>query len=355
MYTVPQLPLNIDLETKEILKKVAQARAALAELKGASVSIPNQSTLISTLTLQEAKDSSAIENIVTTHDDLYSIDSISNNIRYLAAKEVKNYSKALLHGYSEVQKTGLLTNNTVLQIQAIIEQNNAGYRKLPGTSLKNEATNEIVYTPPQHHDDITRAMQNLEAYINEENNPSLDPLINMAIIHHQFESIHPFYDGNGRTGRIINLLYIVKADLLSMPILYLSRYINKNKVQYYQHLQAVRDLDAWQDWVIFMLDGVQQTSIHTLGIISAIKELMLTTKQIMRTQAPKIYSQDLLNNIFKHPYTKTEYIVQDLNVTRLTASKYLDMLCKIQILKKHKMGKENYYINTSLYKLLANV
>jgi Fic family protein len=213
----------------------------------------------------------------------------------------------------------------------------------------------VVYTPPQHPDEIVALMKNLEEFINNDDMSDLDPLVKMAIIHHQFESIHPFYDGNGRTGRIINILYLVKQELLKIPILYLSRYINENKATYYRLLQEVRDKDNWEDWIIFMLDGVEQTSKQTILLIEGIKKEMLNFKKRMRTERPKIYSQDLLNNLFRHPYTKIEFVMTELNVKRRTAAKYLDELVTIGLLDKHKIGRENYYINTALYTLLSNV
>lgn len=353
--TIPLLPLQRDVENKAILKKVAKAHQALAELKGAANAIPNESILINTLSLQEAKDSSAIENIVTTHDELFQSDFLAHDFKSLAAKEVYNYAKALQSGFSKVKKNKLLINSFILEMQSELEENKAGYRKVPGTSLKNDQTGEVVYTPPQHPDEIVALMKNLEEFINNDDMSDLDPLVKMAIIHHQFESIHPFYDGNGRTGRIINILYLVKQELLKIPILYLSRYINENKATYYRLLQEVRDKDNWEDWIIFMLDGVEQTSKQTILLIEGIKKEMLNFKKRMRTERPKIYSQDLLNNLFRHPYTKIEFVMTELNVKRRTAAKYLDELVTIGLLDKHKIGRENYYINTALYTLLSNV
>lgn len=352
-YKIPMLPLPVDLESKEVLKKCTGARSALAELKGAASSIPNEAILINTLSLQEAKDSSAIENIITTHDELYRSDMLTKQFTSLAAKEVHSYSKALKHGFEIVKKQGMLTNNHILKIQGTIEQNSAGFRKLPGTALKNEQTGQIVYTPPQHQDEIIRLMGNLEQFINEDGLSELDPLIKMAVIHHQFESIHPFYDGNGRTGRIINIVYLIKEGLLNIPILYMSRYINQNKGEYYRLLQGVRTDGLWIDWVLYMLTSVEQTSLETIRLIHEIKKLMLQHKQRMRGES-KIYSQDLLNNIFRHPYTKIEFVMKDLDVTRITATRYLSELCRIGLLELKKLGRDNYYINTGLFGLLAN-
>lgn len=353
-YKIPQLPLKIELETKPILKKLAKAHSALAELKGVTTIIPNQNILINTLSLQEAKDSSEIENIITTHDELYKSDEFARNFASQAAKEVYSYSTALKNGYEKVKQTGLLTNNLILEIQETLEENKAGYRKLSGTALKNDRTGETVYMPPQNPDEIISLMSNLEQFINDDELSQLDPLIKMAVIHHQFETIHPFYDGNGRTGRIINILYLVKQGLLTSPVLYLSRYINHNRADYYRLLQAVRDSGAWEEWVIFMLEGVEQTSGQTTMLIQKMKELMQSHKHKIRAELPKIYSQDLINIIFCHPYTKIDFVVKELSISRPTATKYLEELVKIGLMLKIKIAKDSYYINIQLFDLLKN-
>ncbi len=351
-YSIPILPLSQELETKSVLKKATLAHKALAELNGVSESIPNEVIILNTLSLQEAKDSSAIENIITTHDELYSSDSLALQFASTAAKEVHNYANALRNGYQEVIERGMLTSNMIISIQELLEENKAGFRKLPGTALKNEQTGETVYTPPQSHDEIVAFMSNLEAFINDDSLSEQDPLVKMAVIHHQFESIHPFYDGNGRTGRIINILYLVKAGLLRLPILYLSRYINQHKSEYYRLLQSTRETEKWEPWILFMLEAIYQTSMQTTSMIRHIKGLMLNHKQEIRSKLPKIYSQDLINNLFKHPYTKIDFVVNDLHITRQTASKHLNQLVDLGILTLHKLGKENYYINNALYEFL---
>ena len=351
-YRIPQLPLDFDLETKVILKKIAAARSALAEMKGAALSIPNESILSSTLSLQEAKDSSAIENIITTHDELYQADYLKKQFKSIASKEVHNYAEALRWGFETVRQKGFLSNNHIIEMQATLEENDAGFRKVPGTELKNEQTGEIVYTPPQTHDEVVAFMNNLELFINDSEISDWDPLVKMAIIHHQFESIHPFYDGNGR---IINILYLVKEGLLNLPILYLSRYINQNKADYYRLLQKVRTENSWEEWVLYILEGVEQTSLQTIKIIEGIKKLMKSHKERIRTELPKIYSQDLLNNLFRHPYTKIDFVMEETAVSRKTAAKYLDGLDKLGIVVKQKIWKDNYYINTDLFNLLQNV
>jgi Fic family protein len=279
---------------------------------------------------------------------------LKKEFKSIASKEVHNYAEALRWGFETVRQRGFLPNNHIIQMQATLEENDAGFRKVPGTELKNEQTGEIVYTPPQTHDEVVASMNNLEQFINDNELSDWDPMVKMAIIHHQFESIHPFYDGNGRTGRIINILYLVKEGMLNLPILYLSRYINQNKGDYYHLLQKVRTENAWEEWVIYMLDGVEQTSLQTIKIIEGIKNLMLKHKKKIRENT-KFCSQDLINNLFKHPYTKIDFIMTDLEVSRLTANKYLNKLHQIGIVQKVKLGRDNYYINTDLYNLLSNV
>ncbi|WPD24351.1 MAG: Fic family protein [Candidatus Electrothrix scaldis] len=349
------LPPENDPETKQVLKKMASAHRYLAELKGMAATIPNESILISTLTLQEAKDSSEIENIITTHDDLYKSELFVNLIQSPAAKEVGNYATALQKGFALVRESRLLTVNHILEIHKELEQNNAGIRKLPGTELKNQQTGATVYTPPQDHQEIVRLMTNLEQFINDDTISDLDPLVKMALIHYQFESIHPFYDGNGRTGRIINILYLVAKDLLHLPVLYLSRYIIRTKGEYYRLLQGVRDREDWESWILYMLHGVESTARQTIWIIKAIKTAMMDYKHRIRAEFPKMYSQDLLNNLFRHPYTKIEYLQNDLRVTRLTASRYLAQLTESGFLKKAKVGRYNYYINQPLMDLFADI
>lgn len=347
-----ELPLNIDLETKKVLKALPSAHTALAELKGLASTIPNQSILINTLGLQEAKDSSAIENIITTHDDLYKSELNLDAFKSLDAKEVQNYISALKMGFDLTSKSELLTNKTILKVQEVLENNNAGFRKLPGTALKNTATGETIYTPPQDYEDIMRLMGNFEKYINDSEMQDCDPLIKMAVIHFQFESIHPFYDGNGRTGRIINILYLILEKLQSLPILYLSNYIIKHKPDYYKFLQKVRDDNLWEEWILFMIKGVEGTARETIDLVIKIKELMLDYKHRLRDNY-KFYSQDLLNNLFKHPYTKIEFVVNDLGVSRLTAANYLNKLSDDNMLRKDKLGTGNYYINEELFYLLT--
>ena len=338
-------------ETAPILKRLNLASRHLAEIKGVVASIPNQDILISTLTLQEARDSSAIENIITTQDDLYREDDPANAAG-TAIKEVLRYRQALRAGFERVRGSGLLTLNTILEVQSQLECSRAGFRKLPGTALR-DGGGQLVYEPPQDANEVKRLMGELEQFIHADPGASMDSLVKMALIHHQFESIHPFYDGNGRTGRIVNVLYLVKEGLLDIPVLYLSRHIVRTKPDYYRLLQAVRDDDAWEDWVLYMLDAVANTAAETIATIRAIKDLLQTIKQRIRA-GYKFYSQDLINNLFSHPYTRVEFAQRELGVSRVTATRYLDKLAEDGVLEKLRIGRNNYYVNRPLFTLLAN-
>ncbi|MDD2594465.1 MAG: Fic/DOC family N-terminal domain-containing protein [Bacteroidales bacterium] len=358
-YQIPALPLPYDLETKPILKQLNLANKKLAELKGVALTIPNEDILINTLTLQEAKDSSEVENIVTTQDDLFKADlDLKQAVINASTKEVLNYRQAMKTGFASVRRTKILSNNIVKQIQQELENNNAGFRSVPGTTLKN-SKGEVVYTPPQDGNEVQRLMDNLEQYINNPDMQDVDPLIKMAIIHHQFESVHPFYDGNGRTGRIISILYLVCNDLLDLPILYLSRYITHNKAEYYRLLQSIREKNTenaneWEAWILFMLKGVEETAIETIRLIKGISSLMNDYKQKLRPIFGKQYKHELLNNLFFHPYTKIEFVERDMMVQRKSASKYLEMIVQLGLLEKIKLRKTNYYMNTSLIDLFIN-
>ncbi len=352
-FKLPILPPNTELETPQVLKQLAKAHRFLAELKGTAKTIPNENILIDTLTLQEAKDSSEIENIVTTHDDLYK-ENILIESKSTAAKEVYNYARGLRLGFQIVRKEKLLLNKHILTIQKELLENNAGFRTQAGTKLVN-SLGQVVYTPPQHPTEILDLMSNLEKYINDNNFSKVDDLIKMAVVHYQFESIHPFYDGNGRTGRIINILYLVKQGLLDIPVLYLSRYITQNKADYYKVLQNVRTNNDWESLILYLLKGIEVTAQQTITLITNIKTVMHQYKNKLRTELPKIYSQDLLNILFKSPYTKTDFLETELQITKRTALNYLDAIHKLGLLEKVKAGKSNYYTNTELIKVLTNV
>jgi Fic family protein len=340
-------------ETPTILKRLAAASRQLAELKGLVASIPNEAILINTLGMQEAKDSSAIENIVTTHDELFRDAAFPDAAGSPSAKEVLRYRQALRVGFDLVRATGVLTNNHILRIQAELEQNDAGFRKVPGTTLK-DGDGRVIYTPPQDAREVRALMADLERFVNAESS-EVDPLVRMAVIHHQFESIHPFYDGNGRTGRIVNVLYLVKEGLLDTPVLHMSRHIVRTKPRYYELLQAVRERGAWEDWVLYMLTAVEETARDGITTVHAIKRVLLEVKHRVRSEFRKFYSQDLINNLFSHPYTKIQFVEHDLGVSRLTATRYLDQLAAAGILRKTKVGRSNFYINVALYAILTGV
>ena len=290
-YEIKKFPLDLDLETPKVLKQLAKSYRRLSELKGIASTIPNEEILINSLSLQEARDSSSIENIITTQDEIFTASlNIKEAVVSSSAKEVLRYADALKHGFKSVRKNKILTLNNIIEIQSILTESNSGYRSLPGTALKNSSTNETVYTPPQSIDEINSLMRNLEVFINDDSTSDLDPLVKLCLIHHQFESIHPFYDGNGRTGRIINILYLVLKDCADLPILYLSRYITNNKGEYYRLLQNVRDNGAWEDWILFILRGIEETSEETIFLVKQIVSLMQSTKIIMRECLVKRYS-----------------------------------------------------------------
>jgi Fic family protein len=346
---VPLLPLDVELiETKAVLRKEASARQALAELSGFAYTIPNQGILINAIALQEAKESSAIENIVTTQDELYKTLAIKSPTVDPSAKEVINYREAVYKGCDIVRKKDLLSISDICKIQEAIVENNAGIRKLPGTSLVNDTTNEIIYTPPQEYDEICHLLDNFCEYLNNDEKS----LWKMAVLHYQFETIHPFYDGNGRTGRIINILYLLLKEHIDTPILYLSSYIIKSKSAYYALFQEIREKNIWENWILYILTGIEETSRQTLEKVKAIKNLFELTLDKIKQQCPKIYSKELVEIIFENPYSKIDFLVKKLNINRKTASKYLKELEEKNYLSHLQTGKEILYINNDLMKIL---
>jgi Fic family protein len=346
---LPLLPPDIEkVETIKILKQENRARSALAELKGIAYIIPNQSILINAVILQEAKDSSEIENIITTQDELYK--AISSNQQKIdsATKEVIYYREALYSGFNKIRNQGYLSVNGIIDIQIELLKNDAGIRKTTGTSLVNDKTGEIVYTPPQSEEVINRLLCNLVDYLNDEN----DSLAKMAIIHYQFESIHPFYDGNGRTGRIINILFLILKKYLDIPILYLSSYIIKNKVEYYRLLRNVTSDENWEEWIIYILRGIEIVAKETINKIKLIKDLLDRTIEKVRNELPKIYSKELIEELFVHPYSKIEFLTKVLGVERKAASRYLNQLQEIGLLKEYKIGREKIFLNVELLEIL---
>ena len=362
-YAIPQLPLTgVDFETPELLKALAPAHRHLAELKGYAASIPNQAILVNTLVLQEAKASSEVESYVTTQDELFQADLNIAEWVSPAAKEVSRYREALTHGFKRMsQQQDILSNGILIELFQRLKNSNEAFRIVGGTVLKNDKTGATVFVPPQDGAQVQAHMQTLEQFTNEDTMCELDPLIKMALIHHQFESIHPFSDGNGRIGRILCVLYLVRTGLLDAPVLYLSRYINQHKGDYYRLLQEVRDTSddavanaaSWQAWVLFMLNAVGQTAQQTVQLVNGMRELMRETKHRMRKELPKLYSQDLLNNLFYHPYTRIEFVQRDLRITRPTATRYLRQLAQVGLVQEHSHGKHLYFINAPLVQLLA--
>ena len=338
-----------------MLRQLARAHRQLAELKGVAGTIPNEAILISTLSLKEAKDSSAIENIVTTDDELFQGDATTSLFASVSAKEVHSYAAALKLGFERVRTQKFLRLDDVLAIQGTLLASRTGLRTLAGTVLKNQDPGAVIYTPPQDPDEIQRLMGNFLEYFHQDDAQGTDPLVRMAVLHHQFESIHPFYDGNGRTGRILNLLYLVLHGLLDLPVLYLSRYITTTKPDYYRLLQTVRDEERWAEWCLYLLRGVAVTSRSAITLIKAFRDLMQKTKHDLRERLPKLYSQDLLNNLYRYPYTKIEFIENELGVSRITATKYLNQLAQAGLVRKQKLGKTNFYINEPLFALLSGV
>lgn len=353
MSALSPLPLAdvSQLDASRVWRALATAHRYLAELKGLCESLPNQAILIDTLSIQEAKDSSEIENIITTHDEAYA--ARDGKSQSPAAKEVQRYVSALKVGFEAVRSTGLIRLDTILAVHAEIAQNRAGLRKLPGTVLRNETTSRVVYEPPQDATEVGSLMGNLVDFIHAKD--ALDPLLRMALVHHQFESIHPFYDGNGRTGRILNLLILLREGLLDLPVLYLSRYITTTKSDYYRLLQSARDENKWADWCLYLVNGVAVTARSEIQLIKDLRDLMLRTKHELRAKLPKVYSQDLLNNLFRYPYTKIEFVEKELGVSRITAAKHLDLLAENGFVTKQKMGRMNFYINQPLFSLLKGI
>ncbi len=350
---LPVLPPVEDVETKIILKKAIAANKALAELRGWSFTQANPFLLLQSITLQEAKASSEIENVVTTNDELYQALSAPDTINISAsAKEVMHYKEALWKGYSLINKDYPITINMFIDLFRIVKRRSDGIRKLPGTCLKN-SFNEVVYTPPDNENDIMRLLSNLEAYINSDDD-EVDLLIKLAIIHYQFECIHPFPDGNGRVGRIINVLYLVEKGLLNFPILYLSKYIIENKTAYYKALKGVTEKRCWEDWIMYMLDAIENTSTNTLNLIKAIYVAQDNTREYIKSKLPKIYSKELVELLFEQPYCKIDFLVTRGIAKNQTASKYLKQLCEIGVLQETIRGREKYFINVKLWEILTH-
>ena len=348
---LPDLPPKTDLETVPILKMAIRANKAVAELKISGHLIPNQAILIQALGLSEAKSSSEIENIVTTNDELYKAFADSTMQIEPQTKEVLYYKDALWHGFHALtQKKRLLTTPLFIELTQILRNSTQGIRNLPGTKLVNPS-GQVKYTPPEGDLIIRNKLSNLEIFMHTET--SLDPLIKMAVMHYQFEAIHPFPDGNGRTGRILNILYLIDKKLLDLPILYLSRYIISNKASYYNGLQQVTESNAWEPWILYMLQGIEQTAITTRKQILNIHDLIQETAKKVRSELPRIYSKDLIEILFTSPYCKIKFLEERGIAKRQTASVYLKELERIGVLRGFKMGRDVYYVNDLFLKALT--
>ena len=345
-----KLPLTVDIETKEILKSAINANSCLAELRATLNRLPNPRIILNAITLIEAKESSEIENIITTFDDLYKELTLKDTM-YPSAKEVLNYRKSIIEGCRLVDSSGFISTNIIAQIHHIIEPERGSIRKTAGTVIMNSRTKEVIHTPPQTEKEIRDYLANLEEYINNHTD-DIDPLIKMAIIHMQFEMIHPFYDGNGRVGRVLNLLYLFLTKKLEVPVLYLSRYIINHKELYYELLKEAGELpEAAIKFILFMLDAITVTSTETMNFVKEILESFEETSALIKQHLPKIYSRSLVEAIYYEFYTKNEYFSNELNISRNTATTYLKSLEEVGVLKSEKIGKEVIYKNLRLFEL----
>ena len=349
---LPLLPPKADIETKAVLKKTITAGRALAELKGVGETIPNQTMLINTIVLREAQSSSEIENVITTADALFKAFTAKTNNIDPATKEVLRYREALWEGFNTFKKRPVLSTNAFIKLFQTIKENKAGIRNVTGTKIANAATGEVLYTPPEGEQLIRDKLKNLEDYIHEDDR--VDPLIKLAVIHYQFEAIHPFFDGNGRVGRILNILFLSYKDLLDLPVLYLSKYIIENKNDYYRLLRNVTEKDKWEPWILFMLEAVEETSAYTRDKILSIRSLLEKTLEDARKKLPeRVFSKELIELLFHQPYTKGQFLVNAGIAERKTAADYLKEFEKVGILKSKKTGKENLYLNVKLFNLLS--
>lgn len=348
---LPLLPPEADVETKPVLKAVIRARTALADLKGAGRLVPNPAVLVRALALQEARQSSEIENIVTTNDDLYQAMSLEAGGSDTRTKEVLRYSDALWLGIDHLAKGAKIDTGLFCHLCSVILEKQMDVRDRPGTRISNALTREVVYTPPEGVARLRGLLDNLSDYLADEGDT--DPLIKLAVAHYQFEAIHPFTDGNGRTGRVVNIMYLVQQGLLEHPVLYLSRFVNENKRTYYSRLRAVTEETDWEPWIGFMLEAVEETAIETRARIIQIREAMDKTAETVRLKLPKIYSRELVETVFSQPYCRVAFLVQAGLAQRQTASKYLDALASIGVLQKTQVWRDNLYLNPELLRILT--
>ncbi|MBC6409537.1 MAG: Fic family protein [Ekhidna sp.] len=347
--SLPDLPPNINLESTKVLRKTISASRALAQLNGAITNLPNPRLFLDTIHLQEAKASSEIENIITTNDELYQSVIADKKFDDPASKEVISYKNALGYGLEQLEKKPFITTNLCIEIMQRIKQNTSGIRATPGTTLAN-MKGEVIYTPPVGEEVIREKLSNLAAFINEE--ASLDPLIKLALLHYQFEAIHPFADGNGRTGRILLLLYLKMENLLDIPAIYLSEYIIKNKSEYYNRLRQVTESEDWESWIMYILDMVEGTSKKGIIRLEAILNAMKTTAEEIKKQLPKAYSKNLIETLYKLPYTKRQHLIDAGLGTAKTVGNYLMELEEKGFLKSVRLGKEKLYLNHKLMSIL---
>jgi len=348
---LPPLPPH-GVETVAVLKKTIAASRALAELKGAITNLPNPTLFVDTINLQEAQASSAIENIITTQDELFKASVSAKTIEHLATKEVIYYKDALWYGFEQLERRPILSTNLFISIMQIVKKNTSGIRNTPGTKLTNPATGKVVYTPPEGEDIIREKLKALEDFIHAED--EIDPLVRLALIHYQFEAIHPFIDGNGRTGRIILLLYLKLSGLMELPALYMSDYIIKHKQDYYTGLRLVTEEGNWENWIIYILDMIETTAIKGRQQITLIEKLMAEMGAAIQKTLPKIYSKDLIEVLFKLPYTKRSFLIAAGIGNLKTVGNYLNDLERAGFLTSEFVGKEKLYLNGALMKILIN-
>ena len=342
---LPLLPPITELETKAVLKQAISANRVLANLRGLAAKIPNQGLLINSIVLQEARLSSEIENIVTTNDELYRAAANGDGKTDPHTKEVLRYREALHFGFKALRERPL-NSNLFIELVQLIKQVDIGIRAIPGTALKNDL-GEVIYTPPVGEAVIRDKLANLDQFIHADD--GLDPLVKMAVMHYQFEAIHPFPDGNGRTGRILNLLFLVEQQLLDIPVLFLSRYIITHRQDYYAGLRGVTESQDWERWVLFMLKAVESTAQQTFEQVNRILALMEEVRELVQREAESIYSKDLVETIFMQPYTKIAFLVEAGIAKRQTASRYLQTLAAMRVLREEQVGREKYYINDALF------
>ena len=346
------LPFEYNYDDIDILKSLSKANNRIGELNGLLRLLPNPKVILNAITIGEAKESSEIENIVTTYDEIFKEIAL-NETMPSAAKEVVNYRKAILHGFELVKENGFISTNIIAEIHRVIEPGTGDIRKIPGTVILNTKTKEVLHVPPQSEEEILMYLSNLEQYINYPDIENIDPLIKMAIIHYQFESIHPFYDGNGRTGRLINILYLILMKKLSMPILYLSKYINETKSEYYEFFKRMQeDGSLFKEYIIYFLEGISSMCDFTIHFIDQISLQIDNAESQIKDKCPKIYSHKLVQYLFYDFYTKNEYFRQALNISRNTSTAWLKELVRNGFLIEEKVGKEMLYKNAFLFDLM---